>query len=337
MPGRVWWKQAMKSFEPSGTKPNWLTPRRAVLAATLGSALAFGFASSRIASPLRSAWRDTLRPGLQILDATIVWADDLRARFYSGEDAGLAQAQRQIAELNDRLRRAELQLQLAQSERVADAASVGVGSKSTSPLLTAQTISARVLGKQAQSFLEARVMLDAGRSHGVTARSLVIDDLPTGADRPVVDQGQDASIRADHLVLTGSRVWGKIAEVGQHTSSVIRVPDSGFRDLVQLASRHDGKLRFLARGVLVGKGEPLCKIELVETGAAVTAGDLVFTADDGVLDAPLLYGRVARLERKPGAAHWEIWMEPAVPAASPPAHVAVLKLGLNPARLASGP
>jgi cell shape-determining protein MreC len=327
----------MKSFEPSSTKPNWLTPRRAVLAATLGSALALGFASSRIASPLRSAWRDTLRPGLEILDATIFWAADLRARLHSGEDAGLAQSQRQIAELNDRLRRAELQLQLAQSDRVADAASVGIGSKPTSPLLTAQTVSARVLGQQAQSFLDTRAMLDAGRSRGVTARSLVIDDLPTTTEKAVVDQGQDASIRADHLVLTGSRVWGKIAEVGQHTSSVIRVTDSGFRDLVQLASSRDGKLQFLARGVLVGKGEPLCQIELVETGAAVTVGDLVFTADDGVLDAPLLYGRVARLERKPGAAHWEIWMEPAVSATAPPARVAVLRLDLNPARLASGP
>jgi cell shape-determining protein MreC len=327
----------MKSFEPSSTKPHWLTPRRAVLAAVLGSALALSFASNRVALSLRSAWRDSLRPGLEILDATITWADDFRARFHSGDDASLAQAQRQIAELNERLRRAELQLQLAQSDRVADAASVGVGSKPTSPLLTVQTVSARVLGKQAQSFLDARAMLDAGRSRGVTARSLVIDDLPTAADRPVVDQGRDASIRADHLVLTGSRVWGKIADVGQHISSIIRLTDTGFRDLVQLASLRDGKLRFLARGVLVGKGEPLCQIELVETGAAVTVGDLVFTADDGVLDAPLLYGRVARLERKPGAAHWEIWMEPAVSATAPPARVAVLRLDLNPARLASGP
>jgi cell shape-determining protein MreC len=320
----------MKSFESSNAKPHWLTPRRAVLAATLGSSLALGFASNRIASPLRSAWRDTLRPGLEILDATIVWTDDFRARFRTGDDANFAQAQRQIAELNDRLRRTELQLELDESHRAAEMAAP------EKSLLTAQTISARVLGIQAQSFLDARQMLDAGRSRGVTARSLVIADLDPATDRPVVDQGRDTSIRADHLVLTGSRVWGNIAEVGQHTSTVIRVTDSGFRDLVRLATPRGGKLQFLARGVLVGKGESLCKIEVVETSAPVTVGDLVLTADDGVLDAPLLYGRIARLERKSGAAHWEIWMEPAVSATDPPARVAVLRLDLNPARFASG-
>jgi len=318
----------MKSFERLS---RWRLPGgtlRAVLAVILATAVALGFASPRLAAPLRSAWRDALRPGLEILDTTLAWTDDVRNRFRTGDDASLAEACRQIAELNDRLHRAELQLQLAHSERAADLPA------REKPLLMAQTISARVLGKQAQSFLDTRQMLDAGRSRGITARSLVIDDLPSGKDKPLVDQGRDASIRADHLVLVGSRVWGKISEVGQHTSTVIRLTDSGFRDLVQLAASHDGKLRQLARGVLVGKGEALCKIELVETGAPITVGDSVFTADNGVLDAPLLYGRVARLERKPGAAHWEIWMEPAVPANVPPASVAVLCLDLNPARLA---
>jgi cell shape-determining protein MreC len=320
----------MKSFEPPGASALWFTPRRVVLAAILGLALALGFASSRVAASLRSTWRDALRPGLEILDTTLAWVDDVCNRFRTGDNANLAQAQRQIAELLGRLHRAELQLQLAQSNREAD---MPDGEKS---LLMAQTISARVLGKQAQSFLDARAMLDVGRSRGATARSLVIDDLPKATDRPVVDQGRDSSIRADHLVLAGSRVWGKIAEVGQHTSTVIRVTDSGFRGLVQLAASRDGKLRELARGVLVGKDEPLCKIELVETGAPVTVGDLVFTADDGVLAAPLLYGRVARLNRKPGDAHWEIWMEPAMPANASPGRVAVLRLDLNPDRLASG-
>src|SRR5262249_6395060 len=149
---------------------------------------------------------------------------------------------------NDRLRRAELQLQLAQSDRAADS----TAARETA-LVTAKTISARVLGKQAQSFLDSRQMLDIGRAHGITARCLVIDDLPAAADKPLVDQGRDLLVRADRLVLAGSRVWGKIAEVGEHTSTVIRVTDAGFRDLVQLAAPHDGKLRQLARGVLVGK------------------------------------------------------------------------------------
>jgi hypothetical protein len=73
---------------------------------------------------------------------------------------------------------------------------------------------------------------------------------------------------------------------------------------------------------------------MVEATEAVAAGDLVFTADDSVLDVPLLYGRVVKLQRQPGAAHWEIWMEPAMSAGSPPSQVAVLQMEVNPARLA---
>jgi len=319
----------MKSFESPIAKSHWLSPRRAVLLAILGAALSLGLVSNRIAAPLRGAWRDALRPGLEILDTTMTCTDDLRNRFRTGEETNLVQARRQIDELDDRLRRAELQLQLAQADRAAD----GMTARET-PLVTAKTISARVLGKQAQLFLDSRQLLDVGRTRGVTVRSLVIDDFPPAGDKPFVDQGRDSSIRADRLVLVGSRVWGKIAEVGQHTSTVIRATDVGFRDLVQLATQRDGKLRQLARGVLVGKGGALCKIELVETAASVTVGDLVFTADDGVLDAPLLYGRIVRLERTAGGAHWDIWMEPALPAGSPPARVAVLSLDLNPDRFA---
>jgi hypothetical protein len=47
----------------------------------------------------------------------------------------------------------------------------------------------------------------------------------------------------------------------------------------------------------------------------------------------MLYGRVAKLERKPGAAHWEISMEPAIATAAAPSRVAVLRMELNPARV----
>jgi cell shape-determining protein MreC len=150
-----------------------------------------------------------------------------------------------------------------------------------------------------------------------------------------LDEGHDAAVQKGRLVLAGSRVWGKVAEIGLHTSTVQRVTDVGYRDLVQLARKQDDKLRFAGRGILAGRGEALCKIEMVEAAQAVTVGDLVFTVDDGVLDAPLLYGRVARVERKPGAAQWEVWMEPAVDGKSAPARVAVLKMDLNPARLAA--
>ena len=148
--------------------------------------------------------------------------------------------------------------------------------------------------------------------------ALVVENSLASAEPQLLDQGRDAGIAPGGMVLAGARIWGKITAVGPHTSTVQRVTDSGYRDLVQLASQRDGRLHFAARGMLVGHGERLCKVELVEASEPITVGDLVFSADDGVLDVPLLYGRIARLERKPAAGQWEIWMEPALPVSAPP-------------------
>ncbi len=329
-----------------------------MLVAVLAIAIGLAFAPHSTTQPLRDGWREALRPGQQVLTTISNWAGDcwMSIRYADGSDS--TAAQQQIAELNDQVQRLEMELLVARSNRGAASESSAVSENNDSadgqenrshlpPLLLSQTIAARVLGRQAKAYLQARDILDVGRSRGATADSLVIDagrnnsvsgetKRETNSDRALVDQGRDAAVEAGRFVLAGSRVWGKVAEVGSHTSTVQRVTDAGYRDLVQLASQHEGRLRFAARGVLVGRGESLCKIEMVETTQPVAAGDLVFTADDGVLDVPLLYGRVVRLERKPGAAHWEIWMEPAVALNSPPAQVAVLRMEVNPARLASG-
>src|SRR6185295_8782285 len=144
------------------------------------------------------------------------------------------------------------------------------------PLLVPHCISAKILGAQAQSFLRSREILDVGRSRGIAQRAFVIDELPDRSAKPLLDQGGDASISADHLVLAGNRVLGKVAEVGPHTCTVARVTDPGYRDLVQIATQRDGRLHITARGVLTGRGEPLCKIESVEASEPITLGDLVF-------------------------------------------------------------
>ena len=155
--------------------------------------------------------------------------------------------------------------------------------------------------------------------------SFVIDEVPQ-----LLDQGRDASLKPGRLVLAGSRVWGKVADVGPHTCTVRRITDAGYRDLVQLATSREGRLHFSARGVLVGAGRRLCKIELVETTEPVAVGDLVFTADDGVLQSPLLYGKIVKVDRKPADPHWQIWMEPAVNPSAPPARVVRPQNGTQP-------
>ena len=72
----------------------------------------------------------------------------------------------------------------------------------------------------------------------------------------------------------------------------------------------------------------------IDVTEPVAEGDLVFSAGlSGVVAEPLLYGRVVRVERPAGASSWEIWVQPAVPAAGP-GEVLVLRTELRPARLA---
>jgi hypothetical protein len=46
----------------------------------------------------------------------------------------------------------------------------------------------------------------------------------------------------------------------------------------------------------------------------VAVGQLVISdGGEGLLDGALLYGEIERVEQSPGAAHWDIWVRPALP------------------------
>src|SRR5438876_196046 len=57
---------------------------------------------------------------------------------------------------------------------------------------------------------------------------------------PLLDAGADLGLRSGRVVLSGRRVWGKLATVGPHTSVVQRITDRGYRDAVQLVRRDAG-------------------------------------------------------------------------------------------------
>jgi len=187
-----------------------------------------------------------------------------------------------------------------------------------------------VLGRQARAFLAHLHTIAAGADDGVLPAALVLDDA-----LPLVDLGSSAGVDAGQLVLAGATVWGQVAAIGGHVSSVRRVNAPGYRDLVQLARVSGERLTPGPQGVLEGTGERCCRIKLIQTTESVSEGDLVLaTGGEALLDAPLVYGRVVRLESRPGVPHWDIWMEPA--ARPEPRDVAVLQISLNEARLAAG-
>jgi len=233
----------------------------------------------------------------------------------------------------DRLAQVEEELQnLKRQNRRLTAELAAVGGRPSRPagdaadadrLLVADCVRARVLGSQARAFLHRQRLLDVGTRAGIDPEALVVD-LPA-----VIDRGSDARLRPGQLVTAGRRVWGKIVELGPYTSTVRTVTEAGYRDLVRLGGPSG------PRGILAGTGEPLCRIRLVEVTEPVSIGEAVYTADGaGVLPAPLLYGHVVRLERPVGAAHWEIWMRPAV-SDDEPQEVGVLRIELNPLRVAN--
>jgi len=213
----------------------------------------------------------------------------------------LADAQEEI----DRLRRENRRLAdelLAQRTREAPPA------EEPPRWLGVRAVPARVLGQQARAFLGRRGLLDVGAAAGVEPGSLVLEPPA------LVDRGSQAGVEPGALVLAGGRVWGKLSEVGQRTSTVRPITELGYRDLVCLVGPDGRGTR--VQGVLEGTGERLARVRRVPLTQPVAVGDVVCSlAAEGLLDPPPVCGRVVNLQRAAGDACWDIWVEPSVPSA----------------------
>jgi cell shape-determining protein MreC len=301
----------------------------------LASGLVFGLAfalallPSTMTGRLKSIQQMLLVPGQRAVAGAVDWCQQRSALLTA--DTQTSDAVRGQRDEIETLRRRNDQLQTALALATAKVEDAGhVSHDSPAPLLAPKLLPARVLGRQARAFLAQMHTIAAGADDGVLPAALVLDDA-----LPLVDQGTSAGIDAGQLVLAGATVWGQIAALGGHVSSVRRANAPGYRDLVQLARASNDRLTPGPQGVLEGTGERWCRIKLIQTTEPVSEGDLVLaTGGEALLDAPLVYGRVVRLESRPGVPHWDIWMEPA--ARTEPREVAVLQISLNEARLAAG-
>ena len=266
------------------------------------------------------AW---LRPGQLTVLTLREHASRLHARATAHFDtaARLADAELRCQRLADENRQLAAELALARCR--APGPEQSIGEATSERLLNARCVEARVLGQLAQAYLGRHQLIDVGTAAGIQAQAPVLRGPPG-----IVDQGGDAGLQSGQLLLSQGRVCGKIVQVGRYTSLVQTLTEPGYRDLVQLG-------RYGPQGMLEGTGDPLGRIRLVEVTEPVSVGDLVYsTAGKGVLGEPLLCGRVARVERPVGAAHWEIWMQPAVDPGRTD-RLAVLQIELNPLRVGS--
>ena len=303
------------------------------LAAMLLAALVLALVPAPRVALLKGAAARLLAPGQRQVAQARDWT--LRHVKLLADARATAEQQALVADELRRLRSRNLELEAALAlSRANDVAPPPDGT----PLLLAGLVPARVLGRQARAFLERADIIDRGGGDGLMAGDLAVageaaaDDVALTEAKPWIDQGAYGALAVDDLALAGRRVWGRLSEVGPQTARVRRVTDGGYREVVQLAHWGDARWRATARGVLEGTGGPMARVRMVATTEPVSVGDYVLaTGARGAVSAPLIYGRVARVERGAGNTNWDIWMAPAV-GPDEPGVVAVLRLSLNPQR-----
>lgn len=299
-----------------------------VLAIAVAGCLALMLLPERWMAAIKHPPRDALRPAQEVVRAACArigcWTGQATSRLHgSAEAARLAAEVARLSEENRRLVAEVSRLRLGASQQADPACAP--------PLVAPRPVEARVLGRQALGFLGRAELLDVGQSSGAASGDLVV------AAPLVLDCGRDQRIEPGQAVLVEDRVWGRIAEVGRHTSLVRRLVDAGYRDLVQIVGQRAAArgVRRGPHGVLEGTGGALARISRVEITEPVEVGDLVYTAAElGVLPQPVLCGTVVRVERSVGSACWDIWMAPPADR-QPPERLAVLTFQLNALRTAS--
>ena len=146
----------------------------------------------------------------------------------------------------------------------------------------------RIALEQARTLVES-VGIDAGQT--VTATVILRDPAP-GRQSVVLNVGREEGVRTGQPVMgAGATFVGIVTEVDSHRARVrlITDRDSAIAAIVQ-SSR--------ANGSLVGTGEGL-RLDFVDLGAGVAAGDVVLTsALGGLLPPGLLVGRVSEVETR---------------------------------------
>ncbi len=284
-----------------------------VLALGLVLALLLALLPAGWSASIKNVAREVLRPGQIAASVARRHGDHVKTLITSHWHTvdQLAEVRRELGRL--KLENSRLTSDLAAST-TKETASADISEDDR--LLRARCVRANVLGRQARAFLGRHHLLDVGTADGVEPKALVID------------RGDDAELKPNQLVLSGRNVWGQLVELGTNTSTVRPVTDHGYRDLVRVGTGQG------PQGIVEGTGEPLARIRLIEVTEPLAVGDTVFaTGAKGLLRESLVYGQIERLERKVGAAHWDIWMRPAI--ADEPDTVSVLSVELNPSRVAS--
>ena len=292
------------------------------------------FAPDGVASRLRGAVTDAMRPGQQAVCAT---SDSLREGLASLTSQTARTQQHELARLRRELddaksRSVALATQLASmNEEREREATLPSTIRRLPRLASVSLIETTVLGDVLAEQWRSGKLLDRGETNGVRESSLVLNSRQS-----LVDVGQDGELSPEDSVLMGRSVIGKIERVGRWTSTLLLLTDAAYRGRAQLIQEAETGFAFGARGILKGQGGALCKLEGIAATESVRVGDGVYTADrDGLVSTPLYYGKVVEATLGPDDREWKVLVEPA-PLPSRLTTVQVLRTSVNSERLAAG-
>ncbi|GAB4140814.1 MAG: hypothetical protein Tsb009_10350 [Planctomycetaceae bacterium] len=297
-------------------------------------AVGFLFLPQNAAIRIRTSVRDAILPGHRLVAVVEEKFVSLANRWIQKDTTVTDEKRLSEMHAKQELELRRLRLENARlQKRLASQNHLGVSpyrANDTAPLLVEEMIQARVFGEELSALWKTGWLLDKGSREGVGESDLVLRD-----EGPLLDQGADSRLETGFPVFAGRTVYGRILHVGKWTSSVQRVTDRGYRSHAQIVRKTGAGYIFGALGVLQGTGDSLCRLELVSSESPVKVGDEVYTASEaGRFPFPMYYGKIVRAQLSPGAAHWEIDVQPVI-GKTPPEAVQILRRRINPLRNSS--
>lgn len=257
--------------------------------------------------PVRPILHDALSPGRQVILAIssrtqpTVSNTPQHQQAEAMHDEARAKSERLLRQLmieNARLRR--------DLKREQESSAVLATIEPLSALTHFDLVQASVVSTNGMPPKLRDLIVDAGKSAGITRSELVVD-----GNGVLLDLGSDDEIAAGDRVLTGAIVVGRIEKTAHWVSLVQPVTATGFRAQVILLRHTPDGHHFGAVGILEGTGESECILTGIPHTEAVAVGDEVVSADlTGVRGPQLYFGRVTRAEFLAGG-QWDVRIQPA--------------------------
>ena len=139
---------------------------------------------------------------------------------------------------------------------------------------------------------------------GLPFAGIISSNIDHSNGKLIINRGTDDGIITGQFVIADNSIIGIISEVAPRTAKVTLVTDPAFQIPIKISG-------FNVNRFLVGKGNNLAKIQLLETKYKIKTGDVVQAQLPG-LDGPMVIGKIKSFKmdsQKPLL--WDVTVEPA--------------------------